>query len=231
MNDNSANRRNSWAGTCLLRALLLVLIVCAGYALYKQFLYEPPAIPEEGEQGLRMIRIIDGDTGELSSGATVRYLGIDTPESGEAFSFEATRFNTELCLDEPVRLEYDHRKRDKYERVLAYVFVEDTLMINETLVRTGLASVYIFPYDQKNMEYRRRLILAQMHARTEKRGIWSLPPPEPIEESYFGNPNSFRFHRPGCRSLRRTDKSRLLEYPTRDDFLDLGFSPCRICKP
>ena len=135
------------------------------------------------------------------------------------------------AFDEPVRLEYDHRMRDKYERVLAYVYVEDTILVNEILVRAGLASVYIFPYDQKNMEYRGRLTIAQLQARFEKRGIWSLPPPEPVEESYFGNPNSFRFHRPGCRSLRRTDKSRLLEYPTRDDFLDLGFSACRICKP
>jgi micrococcal nuclease len=231
MSRNNTRKSKLRAGTCLVRIIVLVLIVITGYALYKQFLYQPPAIPEEGEQGLMMIRIIDGDTGELSTGATVRYLGIDTPESGEPFFFEAGRLNTELCLDESVRLEYDHRKRDKYERVLAYVFVEDTIMINEILVRAGLASVYTFPYDQKNMEYRGRLIVAQMQARTEKRGIWSLPPPESVEESYFGNPNSFRFHRPGCRSLRRTDNSRLLEYPTRDDFLDLGFSACRICKP
>ncbi len=231
MKRNNTRKSRSRVGTYLMRILILVLIVCAGYALYKQFLYEPPAIPVESERGLRMIRIIDGDTGELSSGATVRYLGIDTPESGDPFYFEATRLNTELCLDEPVRLEYDHRMRDKYERVLAYVFVEDTIQVNETLVEAGLASVYIFPYDQKNMEYRGRLILAQMQARTEKRGIWSLPPPEPVEESYFGNSNSFRFHRPDCRSLRRTDKSRLLEYPARGEFLDAGFSACRICKP
>ena len=179
MSRNNTKKNKAWTGTCLVRILILILIVCTGYALYKQFLYEPPAIPVEGEQGLMMIRIIDGDTGELSSGATVRYLGIDTPESGEPFYFEATRLNTELCLDEPVRLEYDHRRRDKYERVLAYVFVEDTIQVNEILVRTGLASVYIFPYDQKNMEYRGKLIIAQMQARTEKRGIWSLPPPKP----------------------------------------------------
>jgi len=221
----------SRAGSCLVRIILLVLLVYAGYALYKQFLYKAPPIPEEGLPGLRMAEIIDGDTGELSSGATVRYLGVDTPETGEPFYFEATRLNTELCLKKAVRLEYDHRKRDKYERILAYAFIEDTIMVNEILVRAGLASVYIFPYDQKNMQYRRRLILAQMHAREEQRGIWSLPPPQPVEQSYFGNPNSFRFHRPGCRSLRRTDKSRLLEYLTRGDFLDIGFSPCRICKP
>ncbi|MCK4656142.1 MAG: thermonuclease family protein, partial [candidate division Zixibacteria bacterium] len=119
MSRNNTKKSRAWAWTYLVRILILVLIVCTGYALYKQFLYEPPAIPEEGEQGLRMIRIIDGDTGELSSDATVRYLGIDTPESGEPFYFEASRLNTELCLDEPVRLEYDHRIRDKYERILA----------------------------------------------------------------------------------------------------------------
>lgn len=216
--------------SCIFRIVVLALLVYVGYALYKQFLYQPEQVPKQDSPTLRMADIIDGDTGELSTGDRVRYLGIDTPEKGEPFYFEAMRLNADLCLNKKIRLEYDYRKRDKYERILAYIFVEDTIMVNEVMVRAGLASVYIFPYDQKNMEYRRRLILAQIRARKEKRGIWSLPPPAP-EKSYLGNPNTFRFHRPDCRSLRRTDKSRLLEYPSRDDFLDLGFSPCRNCKP
>lgn len=231
MNKNNKGKIGQKAGSCLFRLVVGLLIVVAAYALYREFLYEPLDLPGEGEVGLRMVDIIDGDTGELSTGVTVRYLGIDTPEEGDPYSYEATRLNSRLCAGKEVRLEYDHKKRDKYDRALAYVFVEDTIMVNEVIVRAGLAVVYIFPQNQRNVQYRRRLIVAQMQAREENRGIWSLPTPEPIEESYFGNPNSFRFHRPDCRSLKRSDESRLLDYPTRDDFLDLGFSPCRICKP
>lgn len=231
MSKNSKKKIRQRAGSCLLRLVVGLLIVVVLYSLYKQFLYEPPELPSESEIGLRMVGIIDGDTGELSTGVTVRYLGIDTPEEGDPYSYEATRLNSRLCAGKEVRMEYDHKKRDKYDRALAYVFVEDTIMVNEVIVRAGLAVVYIFPQNQRNIQYRRRLIIAQTHAREEKRGIWSLPAPEPIEESYFGNADSFRFHRPDCRSLKRSDKSHLLEYPSRDDFLDLGFSPCRICKP
>jgi micrococcal nuclease len=209
---------------------LALLIIFAAYSLYQQFGRKASEQPEPSGV-LIMTEMIDGDTGELSDGGVVRFLGIDTPERGEEFYFEAHRMSSELCRGKAVRLERDYRMTDKYDRELAYVFVEDTIMVNEVLVYAGLAHVYTFPADQKNMEYRRRFILAQMNAREAGRGIWSLPPPEPVEESYLGNANSFRFHRPGCRTLRRSDKSRLLEYPSRDDFLDLGFSPCRICKP
>ncbi len=213
------------------RILLLLLIAFAVYSLYNQF--NKPQEPEQREPAgiLTMVELTDGDTGELSDGRTVRFLGIDTPERGQDFYFEATRMSSELCRGRAVRLEHDSRLTDKYGRELAYVFVDDTIMVNEVLVYAGMANVYIFPSDQKNMEYRRRLILAQIDARKAKRGIWSLPPPEPIEKSYLGNAHTFRFHRPGCRSLERTDKNRLLEYSSRDEFLDLGFSPCRNCKP
>lgn len=218
-------------GKSLSRLLIIALLAFSVYAIYKEFESPGDRPFDSGEKGLRVISVIDGDTGELSNGETVRYIGIDTPEEGQPYYFEAMRRTSELCLDEEIRLEYDATRRDKYDRLLAYVFVDDSVMVNEVLVREGLANAYIFPESQKNMEYRGRLVLAQIKARGEKRGIWSLPEPQPVEQSYLGNPNSFRFHRPGCRSVRRSTIARFLEYPTRDDFLDLGFSPCRNCKP
>jgi len=224
-------KNSNKAGKLLSQLLILALLGFSVIALYKQFVSQSEPPLGGGRSGLRVISVVDGDTGELSDGELVRYMGIDTPEEGQPFYFEALRKNSELCLDNEVRLEYDAKKRDRFGRLLAYVFVADSIMVNEVLVRKGLAHVYTFPCDQKNMEYRSRLAMAQIQARAEKRGIWSLPPPEPIEKSYFGNPNTFRFHRPDCRAVQRSGIARLLEYPTRDDFLDLGFSPCRNCKP
>ncbi len=231
MSNNNKRRRTGRLDRRLVTVIAIVLLLSAVFALYRKPSHRPVSTSEDDLEGLRMFEILDGDTGVLSSGAQVRYLGIDTPEEGEPFYLDATRANMALCIDKGIRLEYDGSEFDKYGRILAYVFVEDTIMINERLVAAGLASVYIFPDDQKNMEYRSRLILAQSDARRAERGIWSLPPPEPLEVEYLGNPKSLRFHRPGCRTLRRTDRSHLLQQHSRDYFLDDGFSPCRICKP
>ena len=225
------SKNSNKAGKLLSQLLILALLGFSAYATYRQFASQAEPPPGTGRSELRMISVIDGDTGELSDGELVRYMGIDTPEEGQPFYFDASRKNSELCLDNKIRLEYDVKKRDRFGRLLAYVFVEDSIMVNEVLVKKGLANVYTFPEDQKNMEYRSRLTMAQIQARAEKRGIWSMPPPEPIEKSYLGNPNTFRFHRPDCPAAQRGGIARMLEYPTRDDFLDLGFSPCRNCKP
>jgi len=218
-------------GKHLFQLLMVALLLYAAYAFYRQFSEQAEEPSTSDASTLTMTKIIDGDTGRLSDGESVRYLGIDAPEKGQAYYLDATRENSELCLDKPIKLVYDNRRRDKYGRLLAYIFVDDTLMVNQVLVRKGLACVYTYPTDQKNMEYRSLLTMAQIKARSEKRGIWSLPPPKPIEKSYLGNPNTFRFHRPSCPAAQRGGIARMLEYPTRDDFLDLGFSPCRNCKP
>lgn len=79
--------------------------------------------------GLTVSRVIDGDTIELSNGDTVRYIGVDTPETRhprkglECFGKEATAFNKEIVLGKPVRLEQDVSATDRFGRILAYVFV------------------------------------------------------------------------------------------------------------
>jgi len=230
MSNNNKSNIISGTGRLLFRLVLLILLVYAGYALYKEFFDRPPPLPEGRQTGIYMVEIIDGDTGVLSDGNTVRYIGIDTPEVGEPFYEDAKKLNSHFCLGKQVRIEYDHRRRDRYDRILAYIFVDDSLMINELLVEAGFANVYIFPYDQKNIQYRRRLITAQIRAIDASRGIWSLPPPEPAA-NYYGNSNSFRFHRPDCRTLNRSDASKMLNFESRYDFLELGFSPCRVCNP
>ena len=231
MNDSRNRSGSRRLGLFLAALAVIVLVIIVVYAVHNRYLYRPPPEPEEVSDGLRLVVIIDGDTGVLSRGETVRYLGIDTPERGEPFYLDATQANMALCIDKVVRLERDGREFDSYGRTLAYVFVDDTIMVNERLVAAGLASVYIFPQDQKNMEYRERLVLAQSDARRARRGIWSLPPPEPVESLYLGNAKTLRFHRPGCRTLRRSDGSKLLRSECRDDFLDSGYAACRVCKP
>ncbi len=83
-------------------------------------------------------RIVDGDTVELESGEKVRYIGVDTPEKGQPGYSEATEFNRGAVEGQTVELIYDERCRDRYNRLLAYVCADAT-MINEELLREGHA--------------------------------------------------------------------------------------------
>ena len=132
----------------------------------------------------RVARVTDGDTVVLSTGADLRYIGIDTPETrrrkgnawvevDEPFGAEARRMNEELVLGKPVRVEFDRERRDKYGRVLGYVWIDEggsEVMVQEELLRQGLAFLYTFP---PNVKYVDRLKAAQDEARREKKGLWS----------------------------------------------------------
>jgi micrococcal nuclease len=170
--------------------------------------------------------IIDGDTFVLSGGEQIRLIGVDTPEEGQPFFQEAVDFGESTLSGAEVALELDREPRDRYGRILAYVFV-DSLLYNKALIDSGLASVYLFG---NNTKFADGLIAAQKKARLARRGIWSLPPPPP-EEEYINPRGSFRFHRPLCWHLKDMDLSKARRFSHRDEALDLGLSPCRTCRP
>ena len=89
-------------------------------------------------QPLTCIRVVDGDTIILSNGETVRLIGVDTPKTeypgkpGEYFGKEATAFTKRMVEGKEVTLEYGQQQRDKYGRLLAYVYLMDgTLTLNK----------------------------------------------------------------------------------------------------
>jgi len=95
-------------------------------------------------------RIIDGDTIELENGEKVRYIGVDTPEKSgnECFNKEATAINRELVEGKKVTLIKDVSERDRYGRLLRYVYVDD-LFVNLELVQQGFAQASTYPPDVK----------------------------------------------------------------------------------
>lgn len=119
-------------------------------------------------------KVIDGDTLELANGDRVRLIGIDTPEftdrEPEPFAVEARKYLQDLVEGKTVRLEYDRERFDKYRRVLAFVWIDDTL-VNEELVRAGLAKALTrFGYSTIK---KKRLKAAEKEAREKQRGIWT----------------------------------------------------------
>ena len=122
-------------------------------------------------------KVIDGDTIAVDINGEekrVRYIGIDTPETGkssrlaECYGKEATERNRELVENKKVRLEKDISETDKYGRLLRYVYVEDEF-INKKLVEDGFADTATYPPDVKYVEVFKD---AKRQAKDANKGLW-----------------------------------------------------------
>lgn len=126
------------------------------------------------------VRIVDGDTIHVQIGSTiekVRYIGVNTPEvhhpakGEEPGGREASEVNRQLVAGKRVRLQLDVQERDRYGRILAYVWVGD-LMVNAEMVRQGYAQVMTIP---PNVRYQDLFLKLQRDAREAGRGLWRRP--------------------------------------------------------
>ena len=131
------------------------------------------AAPLEGA----VVRVVDGDTIHVKVGdrtEKVRYIGMNTPEvhhptrGEEPGGREATEANRRLVAGKRVRLETDVQARDRYGRLLAYVWVGD-VMVNAELVRQGYAQVMTVP---PNVRHQELFVKLQREAREAGRGLW-----------------------------------------------------------
>ncbi|MFA9262001.1 MAG: thermonuclease family protein [Undibacterium sp.] len=141
-----------------------------------------PTIDQSGSQAetgrdreFRVVRVVDGDTFEIEGGERVRLIGIDTPETVkpnspvECFGKESSDHLKQLIEGKSVRLEKDKTDRDRYARLLRYVYLGDRL-VNEALVRDGFAkSVAYKPDTAKQAVFDR----AEELARNEQAGRWN----------------------------------------------------------
>jgi micrococcal nuclease len=125
-------------------------------------------------------RVIDGDTLLLINGERVRLIGVDTPETKhprkpvEYFGKEAHLFTRQMVDGKEARFEFDRRKRDRYRRLLAYVYLLDGTFLNAEIIKQGYGFAYIkFPF--KYMEEFRRY---EREARGNRRGLWKKSDPK-----------------------------------------------------
>ena len=119
-------------------------------------------------------RVIDGDTIVLNNGEKVRLIGVDTPETKhpqkpvEYYGKEATAFTKKMVSGKVVKLEYNQQRRDKYGRLLAYVYLMDGTFLNAEIIKQGYGHAYTkfpFKYLEQFKEY-------EKEARENKRGLW-----------------------------------------------------------
>jgi micrococcal nuclease len=122
--------------------------------------------------------VIDGDTiiAAFRDGhtETVRVLGVDTPETVDprkpvqCFGPEASAYAKSHLTGRPVRLEFDVERRDRYGRLLAYVFI-DGHRYEDDLLRRGLARLLVIA---PNGSHARTMLAEALGARRAGRGLW-----------------------------------------------------------
>lgn len=133
-------------------------------------------------------KVIDGDTIKIETGKKVRLIGIDCPETYyskkqelqakrthnsletiQRIGEEAKQYAEKLLENKKVRLEFDTERYDKYERLLAYVYLEDGTFVNARILEMGLAQTLTIP---PNMKYRGMFGEAEARAKIDKKGLW-----------------------------------------------------------
>jgi micrococcal nuclease len=156
--------------------------ICAAFALVAAACTAAAhEVPSGRSDLVPVLKVSDGDTIHvLYRGADerVRLIGVDTPEvpwyggEEECFGVEAGLYTRRRLTGRTVRLEFDVDRRDRYDRLLAFVYVGDELF-NLTLVRQGYATAYSVRPDTKRAAV---FASAEAEARAGSRGLWSACP-------------------------------------------------------
>ena len=134
-------------------------------------------------------KVIDGDTFKMSDGSKVRLIGIDTPEKYDSDKLDresdmtgrdketikklgeaASEYVRKLVEGKRVTLvrESGYEDKDKYNRLLRYVYLEDGTFVNARIIEDGYANVYNAAQVSKINEFKR----LEREARENKRGLW-----------------------------------------------------------
>ncbi|MDE1173198.1 MAG: thermonuclease family protein [Parvibaculaceae bacterium] len=133
----------------------------------------------QGEETARVANIVDGDTLVLNDGRQVRLAGTQAPK----LPLGRRNFRTwpladqsraaleKLSLGKTVTLRYGGAEKDRYQRLLAHLFLPDGRWIQQAMIEQGLARVYSFPDNQSCVD---ALLASEQTARTARRGIWAL---------------------------------------------------------
>ncbi|MCX6157501.1 MAG: thermonuclease family protein [Ignavibacteriota bacterium] len=168
-----------------------LIILLVGFFIVKKFTDSDKVFDKNEKSGnyITVIRVVDGDTFELENKERVRLLGIDTPEKYESKKLDKDAESSgmdkktikklgQLASDyvkgfvegNKVRLERDptNEDKDRYGRLLRYVYLEDGTCVNAKIVQDGYAQVYeSFPITKMD-EFRK----LQREARENNRGLW-----------------------------------------------------------
>lgn len=160
--------------------LILIIGVLQTAGAFDTAKTQVPQKAVSSQPGLyEVTRFTDGDTITVNMNGTpekVRMIGIDTPETHkpnspvQCYGPAASAYTKELIDNHKVRLESDPNStnRDRYDRLLRYVYLPDGTLIAEKIIRNGYGFAYTqFPFTKKDA-----FILAEKEAEKAHAGLW-----------------------------------------------------------
>lgn len=169
----------------LLSLITAILTLVVGW-----YLNTHPGVYERFSQTIpagtyRVTSFSDGDTISVDMNGKhelIRFVGVDTPETNDprkavqCFGQAASNYTKELIANNPVRLEADplSTNRDRYNRLLRYVYLPDGRLVQTEIIRNGYGFAYTsFPFT-KSDEFARY----QKEAKEQGKGLWSSCTPQ-----------------------------------------------------
>jgi endonuclease YncB( thermonuclease family) len=229
---------------CFALSLLFLVLLCS-----------PLIFATETIKG-KVVSIADGDTITVlkdKQQIKVRLHGVDAPEKAQDFGTASRTFTSELCFGKEVTVEV--KDTDRYGRKVGIVTLPDGRVLNQELLKAGLAHWYEAYARNDTM-----LKGLQEEAKSANRGVWSrtdtvapwdfrkekrkpnsaagksptstpratkAPPQEDaaLSQVYITETGS-KYHRGTCRSLKKSKRA-----VSKSDAVGRGLEPCGICKP
>lgn len=200
-------------------------------------------------------RIIDGDTIEVSINGKkekVRLIGVDTPETKhpdkpvQPYGPEASSYTEKQLAGKKIFLEKDISARDKYGRLLAYVWLREPAGFNETQVRTnmfnsrlllaGYAQIMTIPPDVKYVDWFTKF---QTEARQANKGLWGMSRSSggsgeaklDPSDAFWGSSQSKKYHYSKCVWAAQIKPGNLITFSSSAKARNAGFMPCKVCSP
>lgn len=191
--------------------IFLALVLISACTPTGQIIKEEPLILE----GPYLVTaVVDGDTLDINNSERIRLSGINTPETGECYYQEAKNKLKELTYNKEVYLEKDRSNKDKYDRLLRYIYLNESYLVNEILVQNGYARVYDkYSYDTKRYDQ-----LKEVEAKAIEKGIgiWSCK--DPKENClYVGSKNSDKYYPPDCKWAKRIKPENLICFKSEEE--------------
>jgi endonuclease YncB( thermonuclease family) len=169
----------------IVSVVLALLLLALGGPL-SAYLGEPVTEEPPAPSGFfNVTQSNDGDTITVDMAGReekIRFIGVDTPETEDprkpvqCFGRAASEFTRSLIGDNPVRLEADplNTNRDRYNRLLRYVYLPDGTFVNAEIIKQGYGFAYLsFPFEQKEA-----FAQYQKDAREQNSGLWASCNPE-----------------------------------------------------
>lgn len=163
-------------------SLILTLLIISIGALGQQngwFGQTTQTLGEHDPGRYAISRFVDGDTIVVNMNGkdeTIRMIGVDTPETHhpskpvQCYGPAAAAYTQNLIGDQKVRLEADptNQNRDRYNRLLRYVYLSDGRMVEEELIRNGYGFAYTsFPFTKKEA-----FVQLEEQAKSANKGLW-----------------------------------------------------------